>query len=93
MNKFKCFRLGWSNTGNMINGRASHTSSVLKNEKVLITGGFYAGRTLNSSELYDPSTGTWTTTSSMNNARAGHTASILTNEKVLVTGGNDLRVF
>ncbi|CAF4343968.1 unnamed protein product, partial [Adineta steineri] len=76
----------WFYTGNMTNARYWHTASVLSNGKVLVTGGDN-GNSLNSVELYDPSTGTWTTTGSMTNARAIHTASVLSNEKVLVTGG------
>jgi hypothetical protein len=56
------------------------------NGKVLVAGGFN-GIILNSTELYDLSTGIWTTGDRMNNPRFYHTASVLTNEKVLVTGG------
>ncbi|CAF4314768.1 unnamed protein product [Rotaria sordida] len=72
----------------MINVRYGHTASVLTNGKVLVTGGWGSiVDSVNSTELYDPSTGTWTMTGSMNNARSLHTASILTNGNVLVTGG------
>ncbi|CAF4785166.1 unnamed protein product, partial [Rotaria sp. Silwood2] len=82
----------WTKTGNMTDGRYYHTASVLANGKVLVAGGYgYSGSNsfgiLNSSELYDPSTGIWTMTSSMNTARSEHTASVLTNGKILVTGG------
>ena len=44
---------------------------------------------LNSTELYNPSTGAWSTTGGMHYSRAWHTASTLNNGKVLVTGGAD----
>jgi WD40 repeat protein len=66
--------------------RWHHTASVLTNGKVLVTGGF-SDTSLNSTELYDPSTGNWTTTGSMHHERHYHTAAVLPNGKVLVTGG------
>jgi hypothetical protein len=51
----------------------------LPNGKVLVAG----GRSLSSSELYDPATGTWTATGSLANERYGHTATLLPNGKVL----------
>ncbi len=77
----------------------NHTASVLKDGKVLVSGGIAEldsnwlniyGRgvtSLNSSELYNPSTKTWITTSNMKSARAYHTASVLIDGKVLVSGG------
>jgi N-acetylneuraminic acid mutarotase len=81
----------WTMTGSMNNDRVAHTASVLTNGKVLVTGGVnsnYFDYSLNTTELYDPSTGMWTLTGSMNYARYYHTASVLMNGKVLVTGGN-----
>jgi hypothetical protein len=57
----------------MSNARYLHTASVLTNGKVLVTGGYNSGGYLNSSELYDPSTGVWATTGSMTYARDFHT--------------------
>ncbi|CAF1034358.1 unnamed protein product [Adineta steineri] len=82
----------WTTTGNMTNARYYHTASVLSNGKVLVTGGLNSNSitgTLNSAELYDPSTGIWTTTSNMTHTRYWHTASILSNGTVIVAGGRD----
>jgi hypothetical protein len=55
---------------------------------LLVTGGFnVASFSLNSAELYDPSTGMWTTTYNMNYRRQGPTASVLNDGKVLITAG------
>jgi large repetitive protein len=43
---------------------------------------------LNSSELYDPSTGVWTLIGSMNGLRQHHTICALPSGKVLVAGGD-----
>ncbi len=73
----------------MNNAREYHTASILTNGKVLVTGGNSSNVSINSAELYDPSTGNWTITGNMTNARYYHTSSILTNGKVLVTGGGN----
>jgi N-acetylneuraminic acid mutarotase len=73
----------------MNNSRVWHTSSTLTNGKVLVTSGnSNSAGSLNSAELYDPSTETWTNTGSMHETREWHKASILPNEEVLVTGGS-----
>ena len=73
---------------NMTTSRAVHTVTLLRNGKVLITGGFDAGgRTLASTELYDPDSKTFMPAGAMNVARQSHTATLLPNGKVLITGG------
>jgi len=79
----------WTKTGDMILGRKMHTSSLLKNGLVLVTGGRSSfGYDRDTAQLYNPITGTWNLTNCMYASRAGHTASVLMNGKVLVTGGH-----
>jgi len=79
----------WTATGNLTDGRAAHTATLLPDGKVLVAGGAGAFFSLlASSELYDPSTGIWSyTTGNMSEARIDHTAILLPNGKVLVVGG------
>jgi hypothetical protein len=68
--------------------RASHTSTLLGNGKVLIAGGFVGdGGGLASAELYDPATGKFTSIGDMATGRSSHTATLLPNGKVLIAGG------
>jgi uncharacterized protein (DUF2147 family) len=79
--------------------RASHTSTLLPNGKVLIAGGFAgSGGEYNpyrTAELYDPNSGTFESIGEMSIGRSGHTATLLKNGKVLIvsgwTGRYDLR--
>ena len=71
--------------------RASHSSTLLPNGKVLIAGGFSGSggesnpyRTV---ELYDPGAGTFQSVGEMSIGRSGHTATLLKNGKVLIVGG------
>ena len=82
-------RLGWTKTGAMHHTRDMYAASVLKNGKVLVTGGDNRVDIHISAELYNPFTKNWTMTANMNYARIGHTASILEDGKVLVVGGYD----
>ncbi|PTL75126.1 kelch repeat-containing protein [Vitiosangium sp. GDMCC 1.1324] len=80
----------WSSTGSMVwGGRAHHPAVLLPNGKVLVMGGSGkgAGGSLNTSELYDPATGTWRMTGPLHFARTAHAATLLSNGKVLVAGG------
>jgi hypothetical protein len=77
----------------MTSGRVAHTSTLLPDGKVLITGGavIYGVNTLNTAELYDPVANTFTSlTSKMKALRAGHTATLLPSGRVLITGGFSL---
>jgi N-acetylneuraminic acid mutarotase len=76
----------WSYTGNLNTGRGDHTATLLPNGKVLVTGGYRNG-SLNSAEIYDPTSSVWIITGNLNTARELHTATLLQNGKVLVAGG------
>ena len=82
----------WSVTGSLSTGRRGHTATLLPNGKVLVVGGsnynnYPPAGSLNSSELYDPATGTWAVANGLNVARSSHTATLLSNGKVLIAGG------
>lgn len=72
--------------------RFGHTSTLLSDGRVLITGGEpddHSG-VLSSAEIYDPSTHAFTTTGSMHKARIHHSAVLLHDGTVLVVGGTDI---
>ena len=62
---------------------------MLRNGRVLVTGGINSDGIIPSAEVYNPNSGTWTTTGSLNTARYAHTATLLRNGMVLVAGGLD----
>src|SRR5713226_5303864 len=74
-------------TGSMTAERMGHTITMLRDGRVLITGGArnigYRSE-LSSAEIYDPSTGAFATTGSMRTPREGHTATMLRDGRVLV---------
>jgi len=72
----------WIQTGSLIYIRESHTATLLKDGKALVTGGEYnyenGSKARGSAEIYDPATGKWTQTGSLNyNATTKHTATLL----------------
>jgi hypothetical protein len=69
--------------------RWDQRATLLKNGEVLVTGGNNGNTTLDSAELYNPSTGTWRATGNMMVAREEHGAVLLQNGEVLVAGGFD----
>ncbi len=75
-------------TGSMIQGRAGHTATLLRDGRVLVAGG-YNEIEIASSELYDPASATWTNTGRLAIGRQNHTATLLPNGMVLVAGGTD----
>jgi len=79
---------GWSTTGSLTTARTGHTSTILPDGKILVTGGYDGSDYLSSAEIYDPATGAWSSAGSMATARAGHTALVVpANKVVLVAGG------
>ena len=81
----------WSTTGSMTAPRseAEWATVRLPDGNVLVTGGFVAEETPQSSDdLYDTATGVWSSAGSMSVPRAGHAAVALRgNRGVLVMGG------
>lgn len=81
----------FSSTGQLSVPRAGHSGTLLRNGKVLVTGGYngtYTTTRVAISELYDPAAGTWTATGPLAVGRTTHTASLLSNAKVLAAGGH-----
>lgn len=77
-------------TGSLGIGRTCHASVVLKDGRVLVTGGLDSGmQFLPSAEIYDPALGIFSTTGTMLAARGLHTMTLLKNGKVLIVGGRD----
>jgi hypothetical protein len=78
---------GFAATGSMTFARKAHTATLLKDTRVLVTGGNGLLGPLATAELFDPTTGTFSLTGSMGTARAGHSATLLNDGRVLVAGG------
>ena len=72
--------------GNLHIERERHAATLLKNGKVLITGGSVSSPSA-VAELFDPTTRTFHPASEMKTPRAAHTATLLTDGRVLIAGG------
>lgn len=76
--------------GPLSQARSMHTTTLLGNQKVLVTGGWSGTEALATAEIYDLVSQTWTTLENeMTSVRRGHTATLLPNGKVLIVGGDD----
>lgn len=75
-------------TAHMQIARASHSSTLLPDGKVLVAGGEdRSSNALTSAELYDPASGKFTRTGDMTEPRGEATATALRNGKILIVGG------
>jgi hypothetical protein len=80
----------FASTGSMNSTRANHTSTLLQDGKVLVTGGDGdLGLQLQpgTAEIFDPATATFTATGNMISEHSNHAATLLPSGKVLITGG------
>lgn len=84
----------WKSTAYLVDKRRWHTSTLLLDGRVLVTGGREkSSEVLHTVEMFDPVDNSWTSTSVMNHGRAFHGTVLLNDGRVLVVGGfdNDLR--
>lgn len=74
----------------MTSPRVLHTATLLRNGKVLLAGGRdNNGNILQSTEIFNPQSGSFTPGASMTSPRAGHVAVPLKNGTLLLAGGTD----
>ena len=87
----------WERAGTLVQGRAGHSSTLLRDGTILVVGG--RGRSGDpsspveftaSAELYDPVTGESKLVDAMNIERGGHIATRLKDGRVLVVGGRKI---
>jgi hypothetical protein len=68
--------------------RAVHTSTLLRDGRVLVAGGFdNAGNNLASTELFDPTAQRFLAGARMQTARVDHSATLLDDGRVVIVGG------
>lgn len=78
----------WRTTAPLTTPRARHTSTLLRDGRVLVAGGLGPDQQpLDGAEIYSPSTGTWRSAPAMETLRYAHTATLLGDGTVLVIGG------
>ena len=73
--------------GTLLSARTGHTATLLKDGRVLVTGGTTDSLVSTDIELFDPSTGASTLVAQMAEPRRGHVAALLQNGSVMIAGG------
>ena len=67
----------WSRGGFLNEGRMSHTTTLLKDGRILAVGGTGSSGPIDSSEIYDPVSDVWVHVANMEGRRSNHTATLL----------------
>jgi hypothetical protein len=76
----------------MLQGRLSHTATVLADGRVLVVGGSPTAAA-SSAEIYDPQTNTWSSAAPPTSSRVDHTATLLRTGAVLVVSGASAELY
>jgi hypothetical protein len=88
--------VGWQAVSPLLQARAGHTATTLKDGRVLVVGGEFDSTDavgdpvetdLASTELFDPAAGRWTAGPPMPSPRSRHLALALADGRILVLGG------
>src|SRR4051794_15846466 len=82
----------WTRSGLLNAARSNPTAVLLADGRVLVAGGRYidkshALRILDSTELWDPKSGTWSRSGRLHSPRIGAAAVVLADGRVLIVGG------
>jgi len=73
--------------GALTEPREEHQGITLSDGRVLVVGGWHKGRTLTSTELWDPGTERWSPTGSLSLARSSFALTALPDGRAAVSGG------
>ena len=72
----------------LLQGRGEHTTTLLPDGRLLAVGGRSDAISLNSTEIFDPSTESWSAAQDMEYERFDHSAVLLKDGQVLISGGD-----
>jgi len=77
--------------GTLDRARESHTATLLPDGRIFVAGGGAGlrGRSVSSTELWDPETASFSRSGPLGSRRANHTATLLNDGRVLLVGGDD----
>ncbi len=82
---------GWTIADSLNEPRQNHSSVLLNDSSILVSGGPGDGIRLSSCEIFNPYLNQWRQTDSMNFGRTAHLSILLNNNRVLVVGSNKTR--
>ncbi|EMJ97097.1 kelch repeat protein [Leptospira alstonii serovar Pingchang str. 80-412] len=92
MELFNPNQMVWNQGSSLNYGRAYHTSTLLTNGNILVTGGYDNIDLIATAERFNLLTNTWGYVAPMNQQRALHKAVLLSDGRVLVVGANSNQI-